>query len=263
MGTLLKPVTFPWDMLPNLILVRLSPAGLAALETLARVAEGVVGCLILKLGDALANEAVELAYSLFGVEGHALKGLFHEIRDVKRELESIQAFLRAAERFRGTDETIAEFVRQIRSLAYDIEDVIAECTYHLGEDADDMFLFKAVRRIRQSKIWYRLAEGLRDTKVSLKDAAERRGRYELKGIERGTWFSGSSSSNWRCSGSTQFKKEEDLVGVKKEKDFLLKWVRDNDHRKMIASVPGMGGIGKTTLAAHVYGVVKDDFDTCA
>ncbi|CAN6353865.1 unnamed protein product [Urochloa humidicola] len=118
------------------------------------MAEGVVGWLILKLGDALTKEAVEVACSLFGVEGYALKSLFREIRDVKRELESIQAFLRAAERFRRTDETTAAFVRQIRSLAYDIEDVIAECSYRLGEDADSMFLCKAVRRIRQAKVWY-------------------------------------------------------------------------------------------------------------
>ncbi|RLN29194.1 Disease resistance protein RPM1 [Panicum miliaceum] len=160
------------------------------------MAEGVVGWLILKLRDALANEAVEHAYSFFGVEGCALKGLFREMRDVKRELESIQAFLRAAERFRGTDVATAAFVRQIRSLAYEIDDVIAECSFRLGEEADGMFLFKAVRRIRQIKIWYQLAERLRNTKASLRDAAERRGRYELKGFERGTLFSGSSSSKW-------------------------------------------------------------------
>jgi disease resistance protein RPM1 len=61
----------------------------------------------------------------------------------------------------------------------------------------------------------------------------------------------------------QFKREEDLVGVKKERDFLLEWVKDNDRRNMIASVLGMGGIGKTTLVAHIYSAVKEDFDTCA
>ncbi|KAL6906247.1 hypothetical protein ACP4OV_003848 [Aristida adscensionis] len=239
---------------------------LVAQETVSDMAEALVGWLIPKLGDALASKAVELADSVFGLEGYALKGLFREIREVKRELESIFSFLHDAERLRYSDGTITAFVRQIRSIAYDIEDVVDEFTYWLGEDAEGMFLFRTARRIRQVKIWYRLADRLRDIKDNLKGAAERRGRYDLKGveIERGTWLSRSSGTNSRCSsGSVQFKREEDLVGVRREKDFLMEWVRDNNGETTVASVLGMGGIGKTTLVGHVYSVVKDDFDTFA
>jgi hypothetical protein len=49
---------------------------------------------------------IEVAYSFFEVEGYTLKGLFHEIRDVKGELENVQAFLCAAKRLRDIDEAI-------------------------------------------------------------------------------------------------------------------------------------------------------------
>lgn len=146
--------------------------------------------LILKLGDALSSKVFELVGSLFRLEGYALECLFCEIWQVKGELESIQAFLRAAESFRDTDETTAAFVRQIRILCFHIEDVIDEFTYELGKDGGGMLLLKALRRMRQIKIWHRLAARLRDIKVLLKNAAERRGRYDLKGIPNGHKESG-------------------------------------------------------------------------
>ncbi|KQJ96336.1 disease resistance protein RPM1 [Brachypodium distachyon] len=225
--------------------------------------EGVIWLLILKLGDALANEAVELGSSFIIYEASALRGLFGEIRKMKEELESMQAFFRTAERFKDTGETTVAFVKQIRGLAFNIEDVIDEFTYKLGEDREGMFLFKAIRRVRQIKTWYRLANNLRDIKASLKSAAERRRRYDLKGVERYAQLTRVGSSNRRSGESVHFKRADDLVGIAENRDLLMKWMKDEEQRHMIITVWGMGGVGKTTLAAHVYNAIKTDFDTCA
>ncbi|BAS97917.1 Os06g0499400 [Oryza sativa Japonica Group] len=226
------------------------------------MAEGVVGSLIVKLGNTLASEAVELAKSLLGLEGSALKRLFSEIRDVKGELESIRAFLQAAERFKDADETTSAFVKQIRRLAFGIEDAVDEFTYQLGEGGGRM----PFKRMCKIGTWSRLAANLQDIKVSLKSAAERRIRYDLKGVVvRGvkSVVGSSSNSNWR-SDSVHFKRDDDLVGVDKNRDLLMRWVQDEQQqRHRIVSVWGMGGIGKTALVANVYNAVKDDFDTCA
>uniref|UniRef100_A0A0D3GH28 NB-ARC domain-containing protein n=1 Tax=Oryza barthii TaxID=65489 RepID=A0A0D3GH28_9ORYZ len=209
----------------------------------------------------IKHEAVELAKSLLGLEGSALKRLFSEIRDVKGELESIRALLQAAERFKDADETTSAFVKQIRRLAFGIEDAVDEFTYQLGEGGGRM----PFKRMCKIGTWSRLAANLQDIKVSLKSAAERRIRYDLKGVVvRGvkSVVGSSSNSNWR-SDSVHFKRDDDLVGVDKNRDLLMRWVQDQQQRHRIVSVWGMGGIGKTALVANVYNAVKDDFDTCA
>ncbi|KAF0929914.1 hypothetical protein E2562_026723 [Oryza meyeriana var. granulata] len=227
------------------------------------MAEGVIGSLILKLRDALGNESGQLGSSLLVYEASALKGLFGEIRMIKEELESMQAFFCTAERFKDTDETTVAFVKQIRGLAFDIEDVIDEFTYKLGEDREGMFLLKAIRRIRQIKTWYRLANSLQDIKVNLKSAAERRCRYDLKGVRRDKKLMRLGSLNQRSTESVHFKREADLVGIAENKQLLKDWLKDEEQRHMIITVWGMGGVGKTTLVAHVYSAIKTDFDTCA
>uniref|UniRef100_A0A0D9XI03 NB-ARC domain-containing protein n=1 Tax=Leersia perrieri TaxID=77586 RepID=A0A0D9XI03_9ORYZ len=227
------------------------------------MAEGVVGSLILKLGDALGNEAGQLGSSLLGYEASALKGLFSEIRMIKEELESMQAFFCTAERFKDTDETTVAFVKQIRGLAFDIEDVIDEFTYKLGEDRQGMFLLQAIRRIRQIKTWYRLANSLQEIKINLKSAAERRCRYDLNGVRKDKKLMRLGSLNQRSTESVHFKREADLVGIAENKQFLMDCLKDEEQRHMIITIWGMGGVGKTTLVAHVYSAIKTDFDTCA
>ncbi|XP_037403748.1 disease resistance protein RPM1-like [Triticum dicoccoides] len=221
------------------------------------MAEGVVALLIAKLGFALAKEAATFGASLLCKEASALKGLFGEIREAKEELESMQAYLQGAERFKDTDETTGIFVNKVRGFAFEIEDVVDEFTYKL-EDTHGGFATKMKKRVKHIKAWRRLTLKLQDIKGRLQGADRRKVRYDMRGIDRGGCNNVQSRS---ADHSLNPPREEDLVGIEENKDKLMHWLVGDleEQGSKIATIWGMGGVGKTTLVHHVYKAVKMDF----
>ncbi|KAF7034095.1 hypothetical protein CFC21_045149 [Triticum aestivum] len=184
------------------------------------MAEGVVALLIAKLGFAIAKEAATFATSVLWKEASALKGLFGEIREAKEELESMQAYLQGAERFKDTDETTGVFINKIRGFAFEIEDVVDEFTYKL-EDRHGGFTVKMKKRVNHIKAWRRLTLKLQDIKGRLQGADRRKVRYDMRGIEREGRNNVQSKS---ADHSLNLAREEDLVGIKENKDKLMHWL---------------------------------------
>ncbi|KAM3364284.1 hypothetical protein ACQJBY_014562 [Aegilops geniculata] len=220
------------------------------------MAEAIVGLLIAKLGAALVNEAATSGASVICSEASALKGLFGEISEAKDELESMQAYLKGAEQFKDTDETTGLFVERIRGFAFEIEDVVDELTYKLG-DKHGGFAAKMKKRIKHVKTWRRLAHKLKDINVRLQAAKQKKEHYAMPEIGRNE--GGSAHQVF------SFTRDEDLVGITEHKQQLIQWLTSDmqEERSKITTVWGMPGVGKTTLVAHVYKNVKVSFDAAA
>ena len=78
------------------------------------MAYGAVIILLYKLTSILLQEA-----SLLG-DAH------DEIEEIKLELESMRSFLKDAERRMERSESVENWVRQVREVAYEAEDIIDE-----------------------------------------------------------------------------------------------------------------------------------------
>ncbi|KAK1274206.1 Disease resistance protein RPM1 [Acorus gramineus] len=164
------------------------------------------------------------------------------MEEIMSEMEMIQAFIRHADRTITGEGPAAVWVGQVREASYSIEDIIDEFSYIVGEQKT----YYLITLLCLTGI----AMQLQNIKIRIKGISERRTRYDIKGLEEGS--SSKDVTGRSIDISPLHKEDDDIVGLKSNKEQLINWLKDDRANHMEISVCGMGGVGKTTLVAQVY-----------
>ncbi|XP_031252346.1 disease resistance protein RPM1-like [Pistacia vera] len=191
----------------------------------------------------------------FANEVQLISGGREEVVCVRAELERMKVFLRIADCLDETDEEVKVWVKQIRDVAHDIEDVLDEFSLLLAHNHGDGFygfLHKLSCCIKNMKARYRIGYEIQGINSRIRSIYE--GHIRLRQKFRAAEQAGSSSTNtWNDRrGDALLLDETDLVGIDGPKEKVAQLLVGGGLGRQVVSLAGMGGLGKTTLAKQVY-----------
>ncbi|XP_059648984.1 disease resistance protein RPM1-like [Cornus florida] len=211
------------------------------------------------------NLVLQKLATMLDEEARLLGGIHQKVDELRDDLESMKAFLLDAEARSENDEGVRIWVKQVRDVAYDTEDVLDVFLLCLSIPHGNGF-FHSLRRgyhyIRQLRTRHRLARQIQQIKLNVKAISERRAAFCFRRIDEAT-SSNSQLQTWHDPRlGSLFINEADVVGIENPRSLLITWLTEGEQNLTAISVVGMGGLGKTTLVKKAYDShpVKKHFD---
>ncbi|KAK4379653.1 hypothetical protein RND71_001515 [Anisodus tanguticus] len=223
-----------------------------------------------EMADCVVVFVLDKITNLLAEEAILLQGVKHDIHYIKDELERMIAFLGVADALEDGDAEVKVWVRQVRDVANDIEDVLDESmllSYDHHFRGSCCSFAKLVFSIRNIKSCHKLVFEIQAIRSRVHNIAEGHQRYRYKFYvpEQGSSSNHAYDTANDRRGDALLLEEAELVGIEIPRQQLIDWLVEDDPRLKVVSVVGMGGSGKTTLVKKVYedAAVKKNFNSLA
>ncbi|KAK8469908.1 hypothetical protein PHAVU_004G009154 [Phaseolus vulgaris] len=181
-------------------------------------------------------------------------------------LHFINALADDAELKQFTESYVKEWLVDVKEAVFDAEDLLGEIDYELtrcqveAQYEPQTFTHKVSNFFNSifssfNKKNKKIESGMKEVLEKLEYLANQKGDL---GLKEGTYSDDNDRSGSRVSQklpSSSLVVESVIYGRDAEKDIIINWLTsetDNPNQPSILSIVGMGGLGKTTLAQHVY-----------
>jgi signal recognition particle GTPase len=203
------------------------------------MAETIVNLVLEKITDALVKEALHLC------------GVGEQVEKVERELNRIQSFLKDADRKQIQEEMQKQWVKEVRDVAYWIEDVIDTflCEVPQKKPGKREAFKRIFGKAKKLPVIHKLGDEVKQILARLQEISDMKVRYGINSLGEG---SGGKRLPVRPPVLPDIE-DTDVIGLDADRDNIVKELLDeNTPRLSVVSIVGPGGLGKTTLAKKVY-----------
>ncbi|XP_042491722.1 probable disease resistance RPP8-like protein 4 [Macadamia integrifolia] len=199
--------------------------------------------LIMKLGSLLNDEA------------NYLSQVKPEVESLHNELNLMTASLKDADAIHHKSERAKEWVRQLRELAFEVEDAIDVFVYEVMQRWQGGVVRKITKFPKLVIKAHQLRVKIQDINGKIKKLKDDRTNYDIKPLEETQ--TSTQTHQLEASSSAQNFRPMDVVGLQREVEEVAKLLMKEPLGQFgVVSITGMGGLGKTTLAQKVYN--RDD-----
>jgi len=199
---------------------------------------------------------------LLGKEFEKFKDVRKKIADLQDELGSMKTALEMVSESEEAKPQVKEWMSQLRELSYDAEDCIDKYMHNLSHgDTSDGLTHKLTGLVTTLRARRRISNEIKELMERALKVSDRHRRYE-------------QGPSMPCPNSVVidprlhavFEEADRLVGIDRQRDKLVTWLTDRidlHPQRMVVSIVGPGGLGKTTLANQVFQKITSQFDCTA
>ena len=180
-----------------------------------------------------------------------------QLTELKRRLTDIDAVIDDAEQKQFTNSLVRNWLDEVREALYDAEDLLEQMDYELSKNQ-----LKPEFQSSSSKV-SSFKSKMKELIDELESLLNQKIVQDFK-ISSGNVSGLGRKVSEKRNESSSLVVEEVIYGRDEDKEIILNWLTSdnrNHNQLSILSIVGMGGMGKTTLAQHVYNdpMIKDIF----
>nr|XP_027099831.1 probable disease resistance protein RF45 isoform X2 [Coffea arabica] len=216
-----------------------------------------------KMAEAILSPILSFAIENIGklviVEAKFLQGVSEQVGLLHDDLRCIQKFLRYADKNQTARDIIEEWVPEFRAVAYEASDLVEDYALRLSISSNGGFT-STLKRIAciatEGYTRHDLGLEIQSLRTRISNLTKKFGEYGpvMARMEEGE--SSAPSRQQQLRHTYSFVADEDVVELPNDVQVLVKYLLnkgESTERKIsVASIFGMGGIGKTTLARKIY-----------
>nr|AOX14122.1 brown planthopper resistance protein BPH1/9 [Oryza sativa Indica Group] len=211
------------------------------------------------IGRSVLKGALGFAKSTLVEEVSLQLGVQRDQAFIRDELEMMNSFLMAANDEKDDNKVVRTWVKQVRDVAYDVEDCLQDFAVRLGRKSSSWWLSPHTLWERR-----RIAKQMEELRGKVEDVSQRNMRYQLiKGSKPTVATNVAPSSTARATMSGA---HEERWQHEKAIDHLVRLVKTKvDERRVIAVWGTSGDIREMSIVGGAYDHLKrsNKFECCA